>query len=245
MKLILNQDVHNLGEEGDVVVVRRGYGRNYLLPQGLAVPFNKQNQAYFASRAEIIEKRKEEKRKAASSLKERIDEMSITILVSAGDSGRLFGSVTNSMVQEALAKEGIEVERKRIEVPSHAIKMIGEYKINVRLYEGESAVLTLDVTSEALLKKREADAAAEAEKAAKAEEVVAEEAPVEVEEVVAEEAPVVEAEEVVEEKVEEAVAEEVVEEAVAEEESETKEEAVAEEEESSEEAPAEAVESEE
>ena len=146
MKLILNQDVHNLGEEGDVVVVRRGYGRNYLLPQGLAVPFNKQNQAYFASRAEIIEKRKEEKRKAASSLKERIDEMSITILVSAGDSGRLFGSVTNSMVQEALAKEGIEVERKRIEVPSHAIKMIGEYKINVRLYEGESAVLTLDVT---------------------------------------------------------------------------------------------------
>ncbi len=235
MKLILNQDVHNLGEEGDVVVVKRGYGRNYLLPQGLAVPFNKQNQAYFASRAEIIEKRKEEKRKAAASLKERIDEMSITILVSAGDSGRLFGSVTNSMVQEALLKEGIEVERKRIEVPSHAIKMVGDYKINVRLYEGESAVLTLDVVSEALLKKREADkeaaeaaAAAEAEKDAAKEEVVAEEAAVE--------------EEVVEEKVE---AEEVVaEEAVAEEEAEA-EEAVAEEEEVAEEAPAEAAESEE
>ena len=225
MKLILNQDVHNLGEEGDVVVVKRGYGRNYLLPQGLAVPFNKQNQAYFASRAEIIEKRKEEKRKAAASLKERIDEMSITILVSAGDSGRLFGSVTNSMVQEALLKEGIEVERKRIEVPSHAIKMVGDYKINVRLYEGESAVLTLDVVSEALLKKREADQeaaeAAAAEKDAAPEEVAVEEA-----------------------VVEEVVAEEVVAEEAVAEEAET-EEAVAEEEEAAEEAPAEAAESEE
>ena len=168
MKLILNQDVHNLGEEGDVVVVKRGYGRNYLLPQGLAVPFNRQNQALFASRAEIIEKRKEEKRQAAASLKDRIDEMTITILVSAGESGRLFGSVTNTMVQEALAKEGIEVEKKRIEVPSHAIKMVGEYKINVRLYEGENAVLSIDVTSEAILKKREADKLAAEEAAAKA-----------------------------------------------------------------------------
>ncbi len=198
MKLILNQDVHNLGEEGDVVVVKRGYGRNYLLPQGLAVPFNRQNQALFASRAEIIEKRKEEKRKAASSLKERIDEMTITILVSAGESGRLFGSVTNTMVQEALAKEGIEVEKKRIEVPSHAIKMVGEYKINVRLYEGENAVLSIDVTSEAILKKREADKLAAEEAAAKAaaKEAAAEKAAVE--EVVVEEESVVE-EEVAEE----------------------------------------------
>lgn len=189
MKLILNQDVHNLGEEGDVVVVKRGYGRNYLLPQGLAVPFNRQNQALFASRAEIIEKRKEEKRQAAASLKDRIDEMTIRILVSAGESGRLFGSVTNTMVQEALAKEGIEVEKKRIEVPSHAIKMVGEYKINVRLYEGENAVLSIDVTSEAILKKREADKLAAKEAAAEkaaVEEVVVEEESV-VEEEVAEE----------------------------------------------------------
>ncbi|HHU88313.1 MAG: 50S ribosomal protein L9 [Sphaerochaetaceae bacterium] len=198
MKLILNQDVHNLGEEGDVVVVKRGYGRNYLLPQGLAVPFNRQNQALFASRAEIIEKRKEEKRQAAASLKDRIDEMTITILVSAGESGRLFGSVTNTMVQEALAKEGIEVEKKRIEVPSHAIKMVGEYKINVRLYEGENAVLSIDVTSEAILKKREADKLAAEEAAAKAaaKEAAAEKAAVE--EVVVEEESVVE-EEVAEE----------------------------------------------
>ena len=159
MKIILNQDVHNLGEEGDVVVVKDGYARNYLLPKGFAVLHNKANQALFASRASAIEKRKEEKRKAASSLKERLDDMTIVLSVSAGDSGKLFGSVTNSMVQEALAKEGIEVERKRIEVASHTIKMVGSYSVKVRLYEGESAQVKVEVVSETALKKQEAEKA--------------------------------------------------------------------------------------
>jgi large subunit ribosomal protein L9 len=159
MKIILNQDVHNLGEEGDVVVVKDGYARNYLLPKGFAVLHNKANQALFASRAAAIEKRKEEKRKAASSLKERLDDMTIVLSVSAGDSGKLFGSVTNSMVQEALAKEGIEVERKRIEVASHTIKMVGSYSVKVRLYEGESAQVKVEVVSETALKKQEAEKA--------------------------------------------------------------------------------------
>ncbi len=173
MKVILNQDVPNLGEEGDIVVVKRGYGRNYLLPKGLAVHFNKANQAVFASRAEAIEKRKEEKRKAAASTKERLDEMTLTVVVTAGDTGRLFGSVTSAIIQEALAKEGIDVERKRIEVETHAIRMIGDYKVRVRLYEGETAELNLIVTSEALLKKKQAEeAAAKAE--SEKEEIVAE-----------------------------------------------------------------------
>jgi large subunit ribosomal protein L9 len=181
MKIILNQDVHNLGEEGDVVVVKDGYARNFLLPKGHAVLFNKANQAIFASRAAAIEKRKEEKRKAAASLKDRIDEMTITLAVSAGDSGKLFGSVTSSMVQEALAKEGIEVERKRIEVSSHMIKMVGSYSVKIRLYEGESAQLKIEVVSEHALKKQAAEEAA----AAKAEAAAAEKAkPAEVEEVV-------------------------------------------------------------
>ena len=166
MKIILNQDVHNLGEEGDVVVVKDGYARNYLLPKGHAVLFNKANQAVFVSRAAAIEKRKEEKRKAASSLKERLDEMTLTIAVSAGESGKLFGSVTNSVVQDALAKEGVEIERKRIEVASHAIKMVGTYTVKVRLYEGESAEVKVEVVSETALKKAEAQKAA-AERAEK------------------------------------------------------------------------------
>jgi large subunit ribosomal protein L9 len=182
MKIILNQDVHNLGEEGDVVVVKDGYARNFLLPKGHAVLFNKTNQAIFASRAAAIEKRKEEKRKAAASLKDRIDEMTITLAVSAGDSGKLFGSVTSSMVQEALAKEGIEVERKRIEVSSHMIKMVGSYSVKIRLYEGESAQLKIEVISEHALKKQAAEEAATAKIEAAAAKKAAQEVTEEVEE---------------------------------------------------------------
>lgn len=185
MKIILNQDVHALGEEGDVVVVKDGYARNYLLPKGYAVLFNKANQALFASRAAAIEKRKEEKRKAAASVKERLDAMSLTLVVSAGDSGKLFGSVTNHMVQEALAKEGIDIERKRIEVASHAIKMIGSYSVKVRLYEGETAQVKIEVVSEALVKKEEAEKAAAEKAAAKAAAAEAKKAAAEQEEPVA------------------------------------------------------------
>ena len=169
MKIILNQDVVNLGEEGDVVVVKDGYARNYLLPTGMAVMFNKTNQAILASRAAAIDKRKIEKRSASASLKEKLNKVVLTMVVTAGESGKLFGSVTSSMVQEALAKQGIEVDRKKIEVPTHAIKMVGTYSIRVRLYEDESVELKLVVESEATVKARqvaEAKAAAEAAKAA-------------------------------------------------------------------------------
>jgi large subunit ribosomal protein L9 len=165
MKIILNQDVRNLGEEGDTVEVKRGYARNFLLPKNLGVPSNKTNQSIFASRMAAIEKRKEEKRKSAASLKERLDTTTIRLVVSAGDSGKLFGSVTNNMVQEALAKEGIEIDRKRIEVASHSIKTIGNYSVKVRLYENETAQVNVIVISETEVKRAEA-AKAVADKAA-------------------------------------------------------------------------------
>ncbi|MDC7236407.1 MAG: 50S ribosomal protein L9 [Sphaerochaetaceae bacterium] len=193
MKIILNQDVINLGEEGDVVVVKDGYARNYLLPQGIAVVYNRTNMAIVNSRAKAIEARKAEKRKASASLKERLDGLTLNLVVSAGDSGKLFGSVTSSMIQEALAKEGIEIERKKIEVASHEIKMIGNYSVRVRLYESDFSIVKLVVESEAQIKQREAEEKKAAEKAAKiaadeakkqaaeaaaAEEVVEETAPV-------------------------------------------------------------------
>jgi len=148
MKVILTQDVYNLGEEGDVCDVARGYARNYLLPKKLAVVYNNANRAVFESRKAIIENKKEEKRKAAMSLKERIEGMELTIPVSAGESGKLFGSVSSSTIAEALMKEGIEVEKKQIEVPSHTIKMVGNYTARVKLYEGETAELKINVESE-------------------------------------------------------------------------------------------------
>jgi len=199
MKIILNQDVPNLGEEGDVCVVKDGYARNYLLPTGAAVLYNNENLSIFKSRAAAIEKRKVAKREASASLKERLDNITLKLVVSASESGRLFGSVTSLMIQEELAKQGFEIERKRIEVASHTIKQVGMYSARIHLYENESSVIKLDVVSEAEQKAAEraaAKAAKEAEEAAKAEaakaaeEAAKAEAPAEapVEEAAAEEA---------------------------------------------------------
>lgn len=169
MKIILNQDVVNLGEEGDVVIVKDGYARNYLLPTKAAVLFNKTNMSLFAARERAITKRKNEKRTLASDLKAKLDETTITLVLSAGESGKLFGSVTSAMVQEELAKLGFDIERKRIEVSSHTIKMVGTYTVRIRLYEDESAELSVVVESESQVKAREvaaARAAAEEVKAA-------------------------------------------------------------------------------
>lgn len=177
MKIILNQDVANLGEEGDVVIVKDGYARNYLLPTGAAVLFNKTNQALFVSRARAIDKRKNEKRTLASDLKTKLDQTTITLVLSAGESGKLFGSVTSAMVQEELSKLGFEVERKRIEVSSHTIKMVGTYTVRIRLYEDESAVIHLVVESESQVKAREVAASkAAAEEARAAAKIAADEA---------------------------------------------------------------------
>ena len=176
MKIILNNDVVHLGEEGDVVTVKDGYARNYLLPTGAAVIYNKANAAMFQQKAEQIAKRKAEKRAASASLKERLDNVTISLVVTAGESGKLFGSVTSQMVKEALLKEGFEIEKKKLDVPTHAIKMTGTYHIVAHLYENDKATITLNVLSEAEVKAaakkaaEEAKAKAEAEAKAKAEE---------------------------------------------------------------------------
>lgn len=162
MKVILNQDVHNLGEEGDVREVAPGYARNYLIPQGLAVLHTKGNLALFDSRRAAIEKRKEEKKKDALSLKEKLDGLSITIETSSGDTGRLFGSVTNATVAEELGRQGFEIERKRIELPEHALKMTGTYTVKVKLYDSNVAEITLEITSPEVRRKEEALKAAAA-----------------------------------------------------------------------------------
>ena len=169
MKIILNNDVVHLGEEGDVVTVKDGYARNYLLPTGAAVIYNKANAAMFKQRAEQIAKRKAEKRAASASLKERLDNVSISLVVTAGESGKLFGSVTSQMVQEALLKESFEIEKKKLDVPTHAIKMTGTYHIVAHLYENDKANITLNVLSEAEVKAAAKKAAEEAKKAAEAE----------------------------------------------------------------------------
>ena len=188
MKIILNQDVIHVGEEGDIVNVKDGYARNYLLPTGAAVMYNKANAAIFKQKADQIEKRKLQKREASASLKERLDKVSLTITVPAGESGKLFGSVTALMVQEALLKEGFEIEKKKLDVPTHAIKMTGTYSIVAHLYENDKSVISLTVKSEAEVKAEQKKAAEEAKKAQEEAAKAAEEAAKAAEEAAAKEA---------------------------------------------------------
>ena len=145
MKIILSQDVSNLGEEGDVKVVANGYGRNFLIPKGMAVICTKENLNNLKQKTAAIDKRKDEKTKAALGLKERLSGENLEISMPVGENGKLFGAVTSQTIIDELNKLGISVEKKKIEVPDHAIKAIGSYVVNVKLYGGESADLKVDV----------------------------------------------------------------------------------------------------
>ena len=145
MKIILNQDVVGLGEEGDIREVAEGYARNYLIPRKLAVRHNRQNLAQFTSRKSAIEGRKEEKRKEAMSLKERLQAEELQFSMPAGESGKLFGSVSGAVLAQELEKRGYVIEKKRIEVPEHHIRQTGTFAVKVRLYGNEEAALKVVV----------------------------------------------------------------------------------------------------
>lgn len=170
MKVILNQDVKHLGEEGDVKVVANGYARNFLLPRNLALPYNEMTVAYFEGRKAEIEARKAEKRKNAASLKDRLEAFTVKLVMPAGPNGKLYGAVTNQTVADELHKNDFDIERKRIEIPGTAIKSTGKYHATVRLYEAATAEITIEVTSqEEAAKAAEVATQKEAESAATAE----------------------------------------------------------------------------
>lgn len=167
MKVILNEDIKHLGEYGDVKIVANGYARNYLFPRNLAVPYIDATIAYFESKKEEIESRKAAKRADAASLKEKLDAHEITVSMPAGQNGKLYGAVTTQTIADALAKDGFDIERKRIEIQGAAIKSVGKFKATVRLYETASAEILIEV-------KAQEDKKAEPAKEEKAEEKAAE-----------------------------------------------------------------------
>lgn len=166
LKIILNEDVYNLGEEGDVREVAPGYGRNYLIPKGLAVLHSRENVARFKDKQSAIERRREEKRTSALGLKDRIEEMQLEFAVPAGSSGKLFGSITNAAIADRLMQDGLTIERKKIEIPGHTFKQIGDYEIIIKLYADESAALKVKITPEGGDTKPGTEAAPKSEKKA-------------------------------------------------------------------------------
>ncbi|MGI5090181.1 50S ribosomal protein L9 [Treponema sp. OMZ 805] len=148
MKVILNEDVKHLGEEGDIKDVAKGYARNYLFPRNLAVPCNSFTLAHFESRKEEIEQRKAVKRQNAAGLKEQLEALTLTIVMPAGPNGKLYGAVTNQTISDELQKLGFEIERKRIELPGLTFKSVGHYNATLKLYEAAVAVLPVVVEAQ-------------------------------------------------------------------------------------------------
>jgi large subunit ribosomal protein L9 len=148
MKVILNKDLAPLGEEGDVRDVARGYARNYLFPRKIALPYTETTIKLFESRREEIEKRKGEKRKDALGLKEKLESLNLEITMSAGANGKLYGAVTSQTLADELAKQGHQIERKRIELAGTSFKSVGKYKVLIKLYESAAAEISVTVVGQ-------------------------------------------------------------------------------------------------
>jgi large subunit ribosomal protein L9 len=158
MRVILNQDVPNLGELGDVKDVAPGYARNFLFPRSLAFAHSAKSVALFEKRRSEIEALKAAKRSASEGLKAQIEAEELVLVLPAGANGKLYGAVTGHAVADELAKKGIEIERKRIEVPGHSIKTVGTYKVAIRLYEKDEATLRIVVQGQPVKVEAKAEA---------------------------------------------------------------------------------------
>lgn len=149
MEVILKEDVANLGYKDDIVHVKDGYGRNFLIPQGKAVIASESARKVLAEvlkqRAHKIAKIKEE----AQAMAEKMKGVSLTIGAKTSSTGTIFGSVTNIQIAEELAKLGFEVDRKIIRIKEDAVKEVGSYSATVRLHKEVSVEIPFEVVSEA------------------------------------------------------------------------------------------------
>lgn len=149
MQVILLEKVVNLGDLGDVVRVRSGYARNYLIPQKIARRATESALKEFEERRAELEKVQAEKLSAAQSLSERLNGATVVISQKAGVDGRLFGSVTTMDISSALDRDGFgAIEKSRVRLPEGALKAVGEYPVQVALHPDVTAEITVEVRGE-------------------------------------------------------------------------------------------------
>ena len=147
MKVILKEDVQNLGQQGDVVEVKSGYARNYLMPQKLAILFTKQ-QKKSIEEAQIVEKRKLEREKdQLESVLKQVKDLNLSLKMQSEEDDKLFGSVTKLDIVKLLEENGITIDKKYIDLSS-PIKTLGEHKINIVFTKEMSGSFTLAVEKE-------------------------------------------------------------------------------------------------
>jgi large subunit ribosomal protein L9 len=147
MKIILTQEVTGLGTPGDVVDVRDGYGRNYLLPQGFAIPWTRGGEKQVSSIKRARSAREIRDLGHATEVKDQLEALTIKMSVRAGDGGRLYGSITPAEIVDAVRQAGgPELDRRRVALPGH-VKSVGDYKVRVKLHPDVAANFTLTVTA--------------------------------------------------------------------------------------------------
>jgi large subunit ribosomal protein L9 len=149
MQIILLEKMANLGGLGEVVKVKQGYARNYLIPQGKAKRATEAALKEFESRRAELERAQSDKLAAAEAEKVRLDGQVLQMGAKAGVDGRLFGSVTNHDVADALAKQGYPVHKAQIRMPNGPLKAVGEHHLSVALHTDVIAEITVNVVGEA------------------------------------------------------------------------------------------------
>ena len=148
MQIILLEKIANVGDLGDVVKVKDGYARNFLIPHGKAKRATPDNLQAIEARRADLERAAGEKLATAQALAERLEGSTLRIAQKAGVDGRLFGSVTNVDVVEALKAQGVDVERSMVRMPSGPLKQVGEHPVSIALHTDVTAHVTVNVVGE-------------------------------------------------------------------------------------------------
>ena len=164
MDVLLKEDVDNLGQRGQVVRVRSGYGRNYLLPQGLAIEATTGNKRMIDEQRRVLAKREDRERASAHGEAEKLDGLEIRFDRRVGDHGILYGSVTVLDIAEALKERGYAVDRRRIGLRDH-IKEVGDYDVPIKLHRDINPTIKIKVRKEGTVDAVPTDEAAPAEPA--------------------------------------------------------------------------------
>lgn len=149
MQVILNEDVANLGEVGDIVNVADGYGRNFLIPRKLAMPATTRNVRELAHTKRVIAAKRAKMVKSAEELAKKLQDLSVTIAKAVGEEDKLFGSVTNREIVDAINEEGFNIDKRQVQLAT-PIKNLGVYTVAVKIHGDISAQIKVWVVSEAV-----------------------------------------------------------------------------------------------
>jgi large subunit ribosomal protein L9 len=147
MEVILKEDVINLGKIGEIVRVRDGFARNYLLPRGLVLEANKKNMKTLEHHKKIVNDQKQKITRQAQAVGEELNGVALVIPMKVGEEGKLFGSVTNIHIEKALKAKGLNVDRRKIQL-AEPIKVAGDYEVPVRLSADITVPLKVSVVSD-------------------------------------------------------------------------------------------------